>query len=185
VKPSKKPSTFQLAEIIERRAGVGQQDIVEGWHGFLKRILLHLAPHLRAGHLVTFQTLQRHERQFYQKLHHKIPIPQKTGAIYIPPSVRYQMMYTRPEGQSQPIPEHDPENPPDVGVILASSLENYDIIVNALLAKPPFTPAIDVSPAIDVYDNGRLSAGYIYHTIDECIADMNKVLKTHFHTPAV
>ena len=135
-----------------------------------------MAPHLKAGHLVTFQTLESHERQRYQNLHHKISVPEKVGAIYIPPSVRYQMMYLRPKGQSQPIPEHDPENPPDMGVILASRLKNFDIIVNALLAKPPFTPAIDV------YENGHLLAGYVFQTIDECIAGMSQVLKTHFDT---
>lgn len=172
---SKKETTDQVSEIIDKRAGAGPQDIVEGWQSFLKRILSHMAPHLKAGHMVTFQTLESHERQLYQKLHDSISIPQKVGAIYIPPSVRYQMMYQRPEGQSQPIPEHDPENPPDMGVILASRLKQFDIIVNALLAKPPFTPAIDV------YENGQLLAGYVYHTIDECIAGMSQVLKAHFH----
>jgi hypothetical protein len=41
------------------------------------------------------------------------------------------------------------------------------------LAKPPFTPAIDV------YDNGQLLAGYVYNTIDECIDDLTKVLQIH------
>jgi hypothetical protein len=46
-------------------------------------------------------------------------------------------------------------------------------VINALMAKPPFTPAIDV------YDNGQLLAGYIYNTIDECIGDLARVLQIH------
>ena len=175
MKISRKEAADQVSEIIGKRVGAGPQDIVEGWQRFLKKILSQMAPHLKAGHMVTFQTLESHERQLYQKLSDNISIPRNVSAIYIPPSVRYQMMYQRPEGQSQPIPEHDPENPPDMGVILAGRLKHFDIIVNVLLAKPPFTPAIDV------YENGQLLAGYVYNTIDECIAGMSQVLKAHFH----
>jgi hypothetical protein len=50
---------------------------------------------------------------------------------------------------------------------------DLNVVVNTLLAKPPFTPAIDV------YDNGQLLAGYVYNTIDECIGDLTKVMQTH------
>ena len=83
------------------------------------------------------------------------------------------MLYHRPEGELQPIPEHSPDNPPDEGIILACRKTDLNVVVNALLAKPPFTPAVDV------YEDGQLLAGYIYNTIDECIGDLTKVLHSH------
>lgn len=100
-------------------------------------------------------------------------VPISVGAIYLPPSVRYQMLYHRPEGQPQPLPEHSPDNPPDEGIVLACRKTDFTVIINALLAKPPF------APAIDVYDDGQLLAGYVYNAIDECIADLTKVLQIH------
>jgi hypothetical protein len=83
------------------------------------------------------------------------------------------MIYRRPEGEVQPAADRSAENPPDRGILLAGRKVDFEPIVNALFAKPPFTPAIDV------YEKGRLLAGYAYHSIDECIADLTHVLQTH------
>jgi hypothetical protein len=63
--------------------------------------------------------------------------------------------------------------PKDDGVILASRTSSHATIVNALLAHAP------CAPAIDVYDNGALVAGYVYHAIDDCLAAMSGVIQTH------
>ena len=83
------------------------------------------------------------------------------------------MLYNRPAGEPQPIPEHSQDNPPDEGIILATRKNDFNVVINALLAKPPFTPAIDV------YDDGQLLAGYTYNTSDECVGDLTKVLQIH------
>jgi hypothetical protein len=62
--------------------------------------------------------------------------------------------------------------------VLACRKADFNLIINALLAKPPYTPAIDV------YDDGQLLAGYVYNTIDECIGDLTKVLQIHLQ-PAI
>jgi hypothetical protein len=140
----KNSANSHIADIIESRSPAGQQEAVHGWHRMLQRFLTTLEPYLKEGHLVTFRNLLQREKVVFENLHQKITVPPKIGAIYLPPSVRHQMMYTRPEGDPQPIPEHSPDNPPDKGIVLASCKEDFSVIVNALLAKPPFTPAIDV-----------------------------------------
>jgi len=135
-----------------------------------------MAPYLREGHMVTFRRLTDQESVFFEKLRQKISVPPSAASIYIPPSVRYQMLYNRPAGEPQPIPEHSPDNPPDKGIVLACRKNDFKLVINALLAKPPFTPAIDV------YDDGQLLAGYIYNTIDECIGDLTKVLQIHLQS---
>jgi hypothetical protein len=164
------------AEVIEGRSPAGRNDSVQGWHNLLKNMLHQMAPYLREGQLVTFRRIEAQEREFFEKLSQSISVPKAAGAIYMPPSVRYQMLYRRPEGEPQPIPEHSPDNPPDAGIVLACRKADFNVIINALLAKTPYTPAIDV------YDDGQLLAGYVYNTIDECIGDLTKVLRVHLHS---
>jgi len=178
VKSPKNLPGSRIAEIIESRSPAGQQDAVQGWHNLLKNLLSQMGPYLRNGLLVTFRTLNDQERVFFEDLHRKVSVPSSASALYIPPSVRYQMLYYRPEGSPQALPDHSLDNPPDEGIVLACREGNLDVIVNALMAKPPFTPAIDV------YDNGQLLAGYLYNTIEECISELTTVLRTHLQPGA-
>ncbi|NNL75954.1 MAG: hypothetical protein HKO68_06435 [Desulfobacterales bacterium] len=173
MKQPKNTPSAHMAEIIESRSPAGRNDSVQGWHNLLKKILFRMAPYLQEGHLVTFRSITDQESVFFEKLRRKVTVPISVGAIYMPPSVRFQMLYHRPESEPQPIPEHSPENPPDKGIVLACRKVDFNLVINALMAKPPFTPAIDV------YDNGQLLAGYIYNTIDECIGDLTKVFQIH------
>ena len=162
-----------MAEIIESRAPAGQNDAVQGWHHLLKNLLGRMASYLQEGHLVTFRRLKGPESQFFEQLHQKVTIPASVTAIYLPPSVLFQMLYHRPEGEPQPVPDHSPENPPDEGIVLACQKGDFNVVVNALMAKPPF------APAVDVYEDGHLLAGYVYNAIDECVADLTQVLQVH------
>ncbi|CAB1081377.1 hypothetical protein D1AOALGA4SA_9030 [Olavius algarvensis Delta 1 endosymbiont] len=174
--PEKTATGPRVDEIIESRSPAGRQELVQGWQNLLKKILQQMAPYMREGHLITFRSINEQERVIFTKLSQTIAVPDAAGAIYMPPSVRHQMLYHRPESEPQPIPDHSPDNPPDEGVVLACRKVDISLIVNALLAKPPF------APAIDVYDEGQLLAGYVYNTIDECIGEMTKVLQIHLHS---
>jgi hypothetical protein len=178
MKRSKNELNPYLAGIIENRAPAGQYDAVRGWHNLLKNILGRLDPYLQEGRLVTFRRIEEQESQYFEQLHQKVTIPAPVGAIYLPPSVLFQMLYHRPAGEPRPVPDHSPENPPDEGIVLASKKSDFNVVVNVLMAKPPF------APAIDVYEDGRLLAGYVYNRIDECIDNLSKVLKIHLQTVA-
>ena len=165
--PSSNSSGSTIADIIENRSPAGTNESVQGWHKLLKRILFQMSPYLREGHMVTFRRLTDQESVLFEKLRQKISVPPSAASIYMPPSVRYQMLYNRPVGDPQPIPEHS-----------SSRKNDFNVVINALLAKTPFTPAIDV------YDDGKLLAGYIYNTIDECIGNLTKVLQVHLQSEA-
>lgn len=173
MKPSEDPVNNRITEIIESRSPAGRSDAVSGWHTLLKNLLTQMAPYLKEGHLVTFRSLNDHEKEFFEIIHGQIAVPPSVAAVYISPSIRFQMMYRRPEGESQPLPDHSSEDPPDEGIVLASRRNDDNVVVNALLAKPPF------APAIDVYDDGRLLAGYVYNTIEECIGGLTEVMRIH------
>lgn len=165
-----------MAEIIESRSPAGRHDTVEGWHNLLKKILDKMAPYLTEGHLVTFRSLSDREKVFFQNLQQIIAIPADANAIYLPPSVRFQMLYHRPDGEPRAVPDHPMDDPPDEGVVLACRKTDFSVVINALMAKPPF------APAIDVYEDGQLLAGYVYHTIEECISSLAAVMKIHLHS---
>ncbi len=173
MKPSINSPGSTIADIIENRSPAGPNDSVQGWHNLLKKILHKMAPYLRQGQLVTFRTITDQEGTFFERIRREISIPPCVTAIYMPPSVLYQMMYNRPASEPQPIPEHSQDNPPDEGIVLACKKNDVNVVINTLLAKPPFTPAIDV------YDDGQLLAGYTYNTIDECVGDLTNVLQVH------
>jgi hypothetical protein len=74
-------------------------------------------------------------------------------------------------GEKQVI--NDASGQPDAGVVVASRHGEFDVIVNALFAFHPFTPAIDV------YDRGQLIAGYQFETVDACLSELSNVLDRH------
>jgi hypothetical protein len=176
VKQPNHKTDSHIADIIENRSPAGRNDSVNGWHNLLKNILSQMTPYLREGHLITFRRITDQEAVFFEQLRRKLAVPPSVTSIYLPPSVRYQMLYNRPAGEPQPIPEHSPDNPPDDGIVLACRSADFNVVINALMAKPPFTPAIDV------YDNGQLLAGYVYNTIDECVDNLTRVLQIHLQS---
>ena len=160
-----------MARVVEERAGVGTTEIVSGWQAVLVDLLSRMKPFLRPGVMVTFQHLTTSEIDFFERLHHQVRIPQSAAAIYLPPSVREQMLV-----EKQVI--NDVSGQPDAGVVVASRHDEFDVIVNALFAFHPFTPAIDV------YERGQLTAGYQFKNIDLCIAELSTVLGRHLGMPS-
>lgn len=161
----------QKARVVEERAGVGTTEIVSGWQAILVDLLSRMKPFLRPGVIVTFQHLAASEVDFFERLHHDVRIPRSTAAIYLPPSVREQML-----GEKQVI--NDASGQTDAGVVVASRHGEFDVIVNALFAFHPFTPAIDV------YDRGQLIAGYQFENVDASIAELPNVLERHLGMPS-
>lgn len=169
----RKTDNERMADIIEGRSPAGRHDSVQGWHKLLKDLLTRMAPWLQEGRMVTFRRLKEPERLFFEKKLQHLRVPVAAQALYLPPSVRHQMLYQRPTGEPQPVPEQSADDPPDEGIVLACRKSDYTVVINCLLAKPPF------APAIDVYDDGQLLAGYVFHTIDECIDNISDVLQTY------
>ena len=163
----------RVADIIGQRVRVGEDPIVSGWQAILRGILVKMKPFMASGQLVTFQKLLEEEREFFTAMVPIVQIPYTVRALYIPPSVRYQMMVTNHGPHAQYPIDHDPENPPDAGVVLATAAGSFDVIVNALFAHPP------TLAAVDIYDRGQLIGGYTYRTIRECKENLSELLRTY------
>ena len=162
-----------MADVIHQRAGAGENELVAGWQKMLSDLLEKMAPYMIAGRLVTFNTLLPEEKPFFELLHQSVAVPGHAMALFISPSVRHQMMFGNRKMGGSVAAAGNSESPPDAGILLASRADDRQTIVNVLFAYPPHTPAIDV------YDRGRLIAGYSYAAIPECREEISFVLKTH------
>lgn len=164
-----------LLETVEKRVGVGKTAIVSGWHDVLKNILSNFSPYLKAGKLVTFQAVEEWEKAFFEDLFIAVTVPGKTCGLFIPPSVLRQMMYPEPSENKQ----HTTVKPQsDKGILLVSRCGDFNIVLNALFAMPPH------SPAVDIYDNGSLMAGYLFDSIEACKEQLSGIMATYFQKSA-
>lgn len=170
-------SGHKIAATIAGRVRVGADATVAGWQAMLTDLLQQMAPYLANGRLVTFQTLTPPEKDFFATLHDAVQIPEIAAGLYLPPSVRHQMLYRHQTNKAALLGNEDPENPPDSGILLASRINDYTVIVNALFAHPPYTPAVDV------YDRGQLIAGYTYYTVSECVQALTALIQVHLASP--
>jgi hypothetical protein len=160
----------KLAEVIEKRAGSGPSEMVAGWQSMLQDMLNRMKPFLKPGSIITFQQLLADEMVFYNRLVDAVPVPEAAQAFFLPPSVRHRML----GGQAGDGAEIGLS---DAGVLVASRTDSHATIVNALFARAACTPAVDV------YEHGKLVAGYQYLSIDECCSELGAILTRHLQPP--
>lgn len=169
----------RVADIIDQRVGAGENEQVTGWQKMLTGLLENMAPYLVPGRLVTFHTLLPAEKVFFETLHQGTVVPGHVTALYISPSVRHQMMFGNRGAEQSDVPVYRSESVADDGILLACREKDHRIIVNALFAYPPHTPAIDV------YDQGGLVAGYSYASIPACREEISTIIQTHLSAPTI
>ncbi len=163
----------RIATTIGERVRPGDDPNVAGWQAMLAELLSRMSPYMQSGQLVTFQALEPQEKTFFHGLHASVRVPAPVSALYLPPSVRHQMLYRGRANKAALLGDDDPDNPPDAGIFLGTRANDFDVIVNALFAHPPFTPAVDV------YDRGQLIAGYTYYRIEDCLQALSELLLVH------
>jgi hypothetical protein len=169
MKPKEPIESESMDQTIVRRSGVGPNDLIAGWQSVLSRMLDQTQPFMQPARIVTFQRMRPHEQSVFQQIIQRVSMSEQAWGIYLPPSVRNQLMYTN-QGLIIPAGEAVPR---DDGVLLFSRATSHETIVNGLLAHQPF------APAVDVYDQGALLAGYVYDNIDACLADLTAVIQIH------
>jgi hypothetical protein len=167
------PPATTIEDTITARTGVGPTDMVRGWQSMLSALLEKMTPYLQPGALVTFQQLTAREQSVFQDAAAAVAVPSRVYGLYLPPSVRNQMMYTN---RGEPVPSAA-ANPADDGALLFNRSGGDATIVNVLLAHPPH------APAMDVYQGGAMTAGYVFANVPECLAAVSGVLRTFLVPP--
>jgi hypothetical protein len=169
MRPKEPIESESMGQTIAQRSGVGPNELIAGWQSVLRRMLEQMQPYLQPARIITFQRIHPDEQGVFEHIIKRVTMSEKVWGIYLPPSARNQLMYTN---QGLEIPANE-SVPRDDGVLLFSGTTSHDTIVNGLLAHQPF------APAVDVYDQGALLAGYVYDDIGECLAHLTAVIKTH------
>jgi hypothetical protein len=152
----------------QQRLKAGADAAVAGWQCLLEGVLIRLEDYLHPQRLVTFQSLTPEEQGFFEGLAPSLNMPPDVCGVFIPPSVLQAMLFAPESG---PAPARIPG---DAGIVLVSRCRDYAIVLNTLFAMPPY------AAGIDVYEEGRLLAGYSYRSIDECRTNLPRVIRTYF-----
>jgi hypothetical protein len=163
------PKNAMIDQTISQRTGFGPNDMVRGWQYMLGNLLKQLTPYLQQSRIVTFRHLNPAEKKIFERISERVKVHETACGVYLAPSIRNQLLYSN---QGLKIPEAE-TMPKDDGVLLFSRLSSHTIILNVLLAHPPY------APAIDVYDHGALLAGYVYKSIDDCLTSITQVIATY------
>ena len=159
----------------EKNLSGGSDTRAADWQRDLQQQLTRLEPYLIAGRIVTFARISREEKAFFEWLVDVVRVPEPVCAVFIPPSVVQHAMWpgSRPE---------DPDGEsglyriaPDAGAVVAVYCGNLTPIVNALFAFPP------LSPGIDVYQGGRVLAGYTFQDHTECANGLSEAMRTYLN----
>ncbi len=164
----------QAREKKEARIRQGAEPDVAGWQCFLEEMLVRFERFLVPGNMITFQELTEDEKLLFKRLRNEILLPKEACAVFLPPSVLTAMTGGSPQPAATASAGFAAVSGGDAGIVLGAGCGgDYRIIANGLLAFPPY------APGIDIYEEGRLLAGYAYHTVDECIGEMEAVFRTY------
>jgi hypothetical protein len=161
---------FKDAEARERAGG----DFFEvGWQATQEIMLLVMKKHLleRPGQLLPMQIEGKEESDFYLDIQEKLDLPPDTCAVLVTPTAFKNMPLPRsPElEKSGMAPWHR-----NAYSVIISGLRDHRVVMQASL------PGLEYS-GIDVFEEGKHLADYMYNTVEECIDDLTKVTWIHFH----
>jgi len=146
---------------------------VADWYRDLKQQLTSLEPYLKAGRIVTFQNIAPEEKAFFEEMVGIIRVPEAVCAVFIPPSIVQQAMWPGAGERQSDETTGLYSISPDAGAVAAQRCGSSSTIVNALFAFPPLTPGVDV------YEEGRLLAGYTFKDHRECANGLSDILNTY------
>ena len=172
------PTNRILSELTQAKARerqrleAGADPMVAGWQSFLEGVLIRLEDYLVPGQLATFQSVAPQEKAFFESLSTAVVFPPAVCAVFIPPSVLQGMFYGLDSG---PAPARLAT---DAGIVLANRCHDFAIVLNTLFAMPPY------AAGIDVYEEGRLIAGYSYASIEECRDNLSQAIHTYLKPQA-
>ena len=160
---------FKKAEDREKAGG---DHIETGWQAILELILLMMEWHFieNPGQLLPMQTSGDDEWNFYLDVMEKLDLPPDTGSVLVTPSAFKEMKLSQfPDFEDS---ELAPWNRNAYSLIL-SNLKDHNVILQASL------PGIEFA-GIDIFEDGKHFADYIYNTVEECLDELSKVTWTYF-----
>ena len=122
------------------------------------------------GQLLPMQISQDDEWDFYLDVMEKLDLPPDTGAVLITPSAFKEMKLSE-------FPEfEDSEIAPwkrNAYSVIISDIRDHAVIFQASL------PGLEFA-GIDIFEDGKHFADYMYNTVEECLEDLSNITWTYF-----
>ena len=165
----KSEAIFKKAEDREKAGG----DYFEtGWQATLELMLLLMEEQLieNPGQLLPMQISGDDEWDFYLDVMEKLDLPPDTGAVLVTPSAFKDMKF--PMQSEFEDSELAPWNRNAYSVII-SNIRDHTVILQASL------PGIEFA-GIDIFEDGKHFADYMYNTVEECLDELSNVTWTYF-----
>jgi len=165
----KTEAIFKKAEDWEKTGG---DHFETGWQATLELMLLMMEQQLHGdpGQLLPMQISGDDEWDFYLDVMEKLDLPPGTGAVLISPSAFKEMKLSEfPESEDS---EMAPWNRNAYSVII-SDIRDHTVILQASL------PGLEFA-GIDIFEDGKHFADYMYNTVEECLDELSKVTWTYF-----
>ncbi|MHC4457626.1 MAG: hypothetical protein ACYS0I_11140 [Planctomycetota bacterium] len=156
----------------EKREKAGGDHFETGWQATLELMLLMMEEQLleSPGLLLPMQISGDDEWDFYLEVMEKLDLPPDTGAVLITPRAFKEMKL--PEFSGFEDSEMAPWKRNAYSVII-SDIWDHTLILQASL------PGLEFA-GIDIFEDGKHFADYMYNTVEECLDELSKVTWTYF-----
>ena len=164
--------TEAIFKKAENREKAGGDYLDTGWQATLELMLLMMEEQLleSPGQLLPMQISGDDEWDFYLDVMEKLDLPPDTGAVLVTPSAFKDMKFP---GLSE---FEDSEMAPwkrNAYSLIISHLRDHTIILQASL------PGLEFA-GIDIFEDGKHFADYMYNTVEECLEDLSNITWTYF-----
>jgi hypothetical protein len=165
----KTEAIFKKAEDREKAGG---DHFETGWQATLELMLLMMEAQLleSPGQLLPMQISEDDEWDFYLDVMEKLDLPPDTGAVLVTPSAFKEMKL------SEFSEFEDSEISPwkrNAYSLIISHIRDHAVILQASL------PGLEFA-GIDIFEDGKHFADYMYNTVEECLDDLSNVTWTYF-----
>jgi len=169
---SMQKSAKAIFKKAEKREKAGKDYFETGWQATLELMLLMMEEQLLESQdqLLPMQISEDDEWDFYLDIMEKLDLPPDTGAVLVTPSAFKDMKF--PMQSEFEDSELAPWNRNAYSVII-SNIRNHTVILQASL------PGIEFA-GIDIFEDGKHFADYMYNTVEECLDELSNVTWTYF-----
>ena len=162
----------EIFDKANAREKAGVDSFEAGWQATLEIMLLMMENHLpeHQGQLLPMQISGQNEWEFHLDVLEKLDLPPDTCAILISPSAFKDMPLPNPTEYEESGLAPWKRNAYSV---IISNLRDRTVVLQASL------PGIEYS-GIDIFEDGKHLADYMYNTFEECVDDLSNVTWTYF-----
>ena len=169
---SMQKSAEAIFKKAENREKAGGDYFETGWQATLEFMLLMMEEQLlkKPGQLLPMQISEDDEWDFYLDVMEILDLPPDTGAVLITPSAFKEMKL------SEFSEFEDSEMAPwkrNAYSVIISNIRDHTVILQASL------PGLEFA-GIDIFEDGKHFADYMYNTVEECLDELSNVTWTYF-----